>query len=331
MQGNIDMQNRHMETANYTLYKENEESGNYRVVPWSAAYTVVIWFNQNVPDDTLRELYADARFREALNIAIDREEINDIVYLGLAEPRQGSPVSGSPQYDAEFEAKWTGFDPDRANELLDDMGLTERDGEGFRLRPDGETLSLNIEQANVFGAATDALEMVTQYWADIGVKALYTVHERSIYQERLSASAPQLLIWVMDRSSVVVADPLWYQGFWWAHKYYNWYMGGGDEGEFEADDETVEVPPEDHPLRTIWAAIEEAKTATTEEEALAIFQEGVIGTFKDYIFNIGIVGEELTPTIVSNRMHNVPAGIVVDDILRGQGVAATQQFFIREE
>src|SRR5690606_8914446 len=116
-QGLIDMQSRHVNSANFTFYKENEELGNYRVVMWRNASTNALHPNINHSDPVLRELFDTAQFREALSIAINRVEINELAYNGLFEPRQASPVSGSPHYDAEFETRWTEYDPDRANQI----------------------------------------------------------------------------------------------------------------------------------------------------------------------------------------------------------------------
>jgi ABC-type transport system substrate-binding protein len=58
----------------------------------------------------------------------------------MTEPRQSSPVNGTEYYDPEFETKWTEYDPDRANTLLDEIGLTERDADGYRMFPNGKEL-----------------------------------------------------------------------------------------------------------------------------------------------------------------------------------------------
>jgi len=44
-----------------------------------------------------------------------------------------SPVTGSPNYDEEFEQRWTEYDPERANQLLDELGL-ELGDDGIRLK-----------------------------------------------------------------------------------------------------------------------------------------------------------------------------------------------------
>ncbi|GAG13614.1 unnamed protein product, partial [marine sediment metagenome] len=90
--GEADIAYTETEFANYPLYKENEASGGYRVVPIPGvlASQAHLAFNLNEPDLVLRKLYQDKRFRQGLSIAINREEINDVVYYGLGVPRYGT-------------------------------------------------------------------------------------------------------------------------------------------------------------------------------------------------------------------------------------------------
>jgi peptide/nickel transport system substrate-binding protein len=269
----------------------------------------------------LAELFNDVRFRHALSIGINREEINLIAYAGLGEPRQASPVSGSPYFDAEFETKWAEYDPDTANQLLDEMGLTERDAGGFRLRPDGERLSivLTYQQAD----ADDELELVKAYWADLGIELLLRRVERSLYTELVDAGDVQIGYFSFDRSSVVSADPRRYLGNLadgpWAPLYGQWYETAGESG--------VE-PPADHPIRDAWAAWALAQSAPTVEEALAHMQE-MISVHKENVWVIGIVGEAPTLNIVKNNFRNVPDNLITDDALRGPGIGQPAQFFIK--
>ena len=46
---------------------------------------------------------------------------------------------------------------------------------------------------------------------------------------------------------------------------------------------------------------------------------------------IGVYGAGTVVNIVSNKMHNVQADLVQDDIFRGVGLARTQQFWIEQD
>lgn len=317
IQGEIDVQARHVDAANFTLYKENEANGDYRVVLWRNASTSSLFPNLNTTNEVLASLYADSRFIQALNIAIDRETINELVFSGLAEPRQASPVSGSPYFDPEYENLWTEYDPDAANALLDEMGLTERDEEGFRLGPDGERLTIVMETQT----ETDILELVASYWAEIGIEGLPRVIERSLLEDRRANNELDMYFGGLDRSSIVSADPRRYLG--WetcANEYYKWWSSDGETG--------IE-PPADHWIRDAWAAWDNAKSAPTIEDARAFVQEIITINRENNCF-IGMVGEEPTLYIVNNAIGNFPAELTNDDAVRSPGNGAPMQWFYKQ-
>ena len=325
-QGRIDMQNRHTDAANFTFYKENEEAGNYRVLLWRAASTNALHPNTSHLDPGLRELFSDARFREALSIAINREEINNLVYDGLLEPRQVSPVSGSPNYDPEFETRWAEYDPDRAMALLDEIGL-EVDGNGFRMRPDGEPLTFRILHRETTGTpAADEMQQVENYWRAIGLNVSQDVVERSLYEERVQNGEVDIGVWGADRNSVVIADPGRYLGTTddgpWATLYGHFYDTGSPYRK--------EEPPEDHPIWEIWSLWDQVQKEPDEATRNALFTD-LINIHKEQPFMIGTVGEAPTPVIVANNMFNVPADYIQDDTLRTPGYTNPAQYSFRQE
>ena len=107
------------------LYKENESKGGYRTLltPVHFHYATV-WLNHTHADPAWRQMVSELRFRQALNLAINRDEIIDSVYIGLV---------GKPKVFAPAE-----YDQERANQLLDAVGLDQRNADGWRLGPDGK-------------------------------------------------------------------------------------------------------------------------------------------------------------------------------------------------
>ncbi len=320
VQGEIDLQSRHLSGSDFTLFKENEDAGNYTVDTWIKAQTWTLYPNLTVKDEQLKTLFEDRRFREALAVSIDRETINELVFSGQGEPRQASPVSGSPFYDAELEAQWTSWDPDRANQLLDEVGLTEKDSDGFRLLPNGERLTVVIEtyHSNLLAM----LELVQSDWAEIGVEALVRGLDRTVVRQHMEVGDLQILLESFDRASIITADPVRFLGrYSQAHEYFKWWDSKGESG--------VE-PPEGHPIRTVWAAWEAAQTAPTLEAANANAQK-MVDLYKEAGWNIGLIGEEPAMFVRSNNMHNFPTGLIEDDALRGIGLAQAQQFYLKQD
>jgi peptide/nickel transport system substrate-binding protein len=319
--GEIDCQNRHVNPANFTLFRENEEQGDYRLVLWRDAQTYS--YHPNLAydkDPVLREILNDVRFRKALSVALDRDEINELAFDGVLEPRQACPVTGSPNFDAEWETYLTEYDPDQANAWLDEMGLDQRGADGFRLRPDGETLAILLEFATAsFGGPNDMHELAKEYWEAVGIQVLLRPEERSLYEERSDANEVQIGSWVKDRSAVVAADPGWYDGASPGGQDTDWWTTGGEEG--------VEPLP-GSPLFEIWDLWEQVTVEPDQETRDALLKR-MMDINKEEMLSIGVVGEAPAIFLTKNSMRNVPAGLVQDDPLRAIGLGQPPQFFFR--
>ena len=114
-------------------------------------------------------IFNNKDFRIGLSHAINREEILDIVFVGQGEPYQAAPLPGTPFYDEEMAKQYIEYDVELANEYLDKAGFAERDGEGFRLGPDGGRISFPMEIMNFKQERIDVLELVRNYWRDVGI------------------------------------------------------------------------------------------------------------------------------------------------------------------
>ena len=85
MQGKVDIGGRLMDPGSFALYKQNEEVGGYNVREWQDTKTSRVIFMPNM-NSTAPEVKGpvlfDKRFRQALSLAINRQEINEFVFLG---------------------------------------------------------------------------------------------------------------------------------------------------------------------------------------------------------------------------------------------------------
>jgi peptide/nickel transport system substrate-binding protein len=130
--------------------------------------------NYEHEDENLRELFMDFRFREALSISLNRQEVNELIFDGDATPSNISPTEGPPHHgeDPLFKETYLQHDPDRANQLLDEIGLTNRDNEGFRTFEDGSQLTISLLVGSWTADDPEIAEMYRQYWADVGLRVV---------------------------------------------------------------------------------------------------------------------------------------------------------------
>ncbi len=163
--GEIDMELRGISLSKYALYQENAEKGNYRLLLWpkASAADTAIFFNQSTKDLKFRDLFQNLKFRQAMSVAIDREEINQIAYLGQGVARTATVVPESPLYDASLETLNAEYDAAKANALLDEIGLV-KGSRRLRTFADGSPLAFEIETNETNGPRFDTLELVAEKW-----------------------------------------------------------------------------------------------------------------------------------------------------------------------
>ncbi len=214
LNGDIDFQDRHIATlANKAVFFDSMEAGDYdftETIP-ASMNTVAIALNLTHPDPVKREIFQNKDFRVALSHAINRQEIIDLIYVGQGEPYQLAPRPTSPFYNEQLARQYTEYDPDLANQMLDEAGFAERDGEGFRLGPDGNRISFAIDViATLTPEWPDVVEQVVGYWREVGIDAQVNVIERTLLYERKEANQQDASIWGGDGGLDVILEPRWY-------------------------------------------------------------------------------------------------------------------------
>jgi len=188
--GEADYKAQSLQMESAPILLDGQEKGDYtiEILPNIAMHTFS--FNVTSEDPEKRKVFGDLRFREAMSIAINRDELNEAAYFGVGVPAQYIGFSPAPEF---VEEKWstfaTEFDADRANSLLDEVGLKDTDSDGFRELPNGEKLVLNIQFATQ-GLPGKVGEMVAQFWSDVGVQS--TVKEITPDEYRSAQSSNQL-------------------------------------------------------------------------------------------------------------------------------------------
>ncbi|MAI57990.1 MAG: peptide ABC transporter substrate-binding protein, partial [Rhodobacteraceae bacterium] len=162
---------------------ENETAGGYvtKELDLQGESKVAFAVNQTIDDPIKRPVFQDLRFRQALSLAIDADEVNETVFFGLGRP-MAFPVVGTSFHIPKWDNNPAdAFDADQANQLLDAVGLASRSGDGWRLGSDGEIFTVTIEgrQGGEVSVPIESLELIKEYWQEVGLKTEIKISERS--------------------------------------------------------------------------------------------------------------------------------------------------------
>ncbi len=299
--GDFDIAGFRMSLENYTVYKEGEAKGNYRVDLWSSARDeVALAFNYTHKDHVLRQIFNDIRFRQAMSLAINRDEINKSLFFGKGVPRQQTLVSYSKFYQDWMAEYYAEYDPAKANKLLDEMGL-KKDADGFRLRPDGKRLEIIIDNWSAGQSRGKVVQLVKEYWDDVGVRTNLKDMPGSLYGQRGLANERDVGYWCTDPSDDLgtfvnpkTFRPPWQYGNGLAYPWWQWYSTDGQAGE---------EPPQD--IKNLYSMIEEwQKTRPGSDEYMQKGQ-AIFNTNVRQLWQIGTVGMAPWPFIVSNKLKNL--------------------------
>jgi peptide/nickel transport system substrate-binding protein len=303
------------------LYVQYAEENEYRVIQWGDLQVseAAIWINQNTPDPVDREIYQDVRFRHALSLAINRERINETLYLGLSRPTQAT-IGVAKYMKDEYLDAYIDYDPERANALLDEMGLTERDSDGYRLKPDGTRLAPVIEVPNARLGMIDNLTMITEDYAAIGVELIVRPIDQTLWSTRMESGQMQFTGWPMAKPETETDLVPISTNTDWAPLWGLWYSTGGAQGE--------EPPQHIKDLQALWTEV----LITTDEAKQEELINQILQAQAENIWVIGVVGPVPKPLVAKTWFRNVNETCVWS-FHHGHflGCTAPYQFFIEAD
>jgi peptide/nickel transport system substrate-binding protein len=323
--GELDMQVYHINTLpNKPVLAQSREAGDYHFVDLISGdmNTVMISMNLTHNDDTLREIFQNKEFRIGLSHAINRQEIIDTVFQQQGEPAQTAPRPESDYYDEEFTKQYTEYDVDLANQYLDQAGYDDRDGDNFRLGPDGNRIRFSVDLAGGYLNHIDSMELVREYWREVGIDMQLSVMDRSLQNLRKDGNEHDVSVWDADAGlRDAVLNPKMVMPFnlgsRFAISWANWYAGG----------EPQEEPPE-APKRQMELYDELAATVDPDER-VELFRE-IVRISKEEFYAIGISLPMGNYGIVRNNFHNVPDNMFDAWMYVKPGPSNPEQYFIED-
>ncbi len=301
--GETMLQGKDLRFADYTFLKEGEKNGGYHVLLWryGVGSNLALYPNLNTDDKAWRKLNRDVRFRRALSLAIDRHQINQVVFFGLAQEGANTVLPMSPLYRPDYRNAYARHDTEAANRLMDEIGLIRRDSEGFRLLPDGRPLTVIVDTSGQTSEESDVLELIRDDWAKIGVRLFTKPSVRDVFRDRIFSGQSVMSVWTgLDNglptpdSSPAELAPDMQQSYEWP-KWGQYWETRGTAGEAPDMLKAKELLD----LMALWRGAADSSTRQ------AIWDR-MLDIYTDQVFAIGTVANAPWPIVVSSRLHNVP-------------------------
>jgi len=303
--------------ADYDVLVTNMERGGYELIEWPgvswADMKSQLHLNLTVKDEKKRALFNNPDFRQALSIAVDRDEYAEIMSDGFAKGRQAAPSEGAMGYSEEWAKKWTEYNPEKAKQLLESCGLV-MGSDGYYDFADGTDFVLNL-QTFTAAEADNSAELLMAYYNKVGIKATYKPVDRSVLENMMTSNDHEAIIAPVTPATtfniILRPDTLvpvrnyaaWYGA------YGNWYASGGKEGIEPTGD-----------MKKLCDLYDQLKLATTSSERERIALE-MLKLHEENIWVIGYM--ENLPLLIAKdkKIRNFPESAIFCDEFRDYGIA----------
>jgi len=298
------------------LVKRNAEKGKigWNLLPPPGdlnGYTLC--FNFLTPDPFKAKLNNDRRFRIAMSLQMPRDIISAVVDNGLTKPKQiGISDPNHPWYCERLATSYLEHDLEEANRLLDEVGLTERDRDGFRLNPDGNRITFSLQTVS-HPQWTPVCEIIAEELPKVGLQANLRLVGWDGFSDTIRDGKWELFLG---------QDPTGYPSRWptgmntvrpsvWnSYEWQEWLSSDGEKGK---------EPPA--LMKECWNQWQNARAASSFEELGSAIQ-WLQNKAAEQLFAVGIVNFTPQLRVNATNVRNIP---------RDRGFFLTSALYIEDE
>nr|MCC5648139.1 ABC transporter substrate-binding protein [Nostoc sp. CHAB 5824] len=215
----------------------------------------------------------------------------------------------------------TAFDLKLANQLLDECGLSKRDGDGFRLRKDGKRLSLMIDIPPQNAVTeTDCALLVSDGWKQMGIDVViknwpgaeHQLRQKTGKFEVSTHGQAEMDLFTYPDWVFPTADNYWHA------QVGKWYKSAGKEGEAPTGEMKY--------LLELYAKLSKEKDI---EKAHKVIHEAIRFHTKQGLFMLGTSANPPSLVIVKDGFRNVPEDprVLGPWAVSGPATSYTETFF----
>lgn len=282
MAGELDYLYNHAQLRKYPIYKENEQNGGYRTRIMRMHSNITLYFNFTYGDPVWRNIAQDIRFRRAVNHALDRDRFIETIFLGQVGPTERIPSA---------------HNVDKANELLDEMGLDERTSDGWRLRPDGKPLEILWEADTWLANFGEWAELLAEDLKQVGIRVRVKNIESALWSRRVADNEIQMVVRVFH-------SPVWWGYGWDGFKYggplwQNWWTNRGQASAESSG--SMEEPPQ--AVKQLLGDIDRLMFVPPENREQLI--DGIWQNIRENLWWLEITDSRINAYLSSNDLGNV--------------------------
>ena len=291
-----------LSTGDMPVLADSSARGNYHTIEMPGVYGAEcgIFVNNNyVGDADEAAILAHRNFKQALSLAINRDELNEVIAFGQAVVTQAAIDPNAVWFRQRWADAYVDYDPERANQLLDDMGMNRRDREGFRLMPNGRPFTLTPEFPMTPAAIARSAELIKEYWDAIGIRTNMRLVDYGTMGTRITAGEVHISAWPLDGVDAIgtrlesgVLNP--FRPSWTFPLYYRWVLTQGGAG----------VEPPAKMKEYIQFTLEKPYVSDERFDRMII---EILDWAAEDMSTIGTIGYMPMPVLVRNGLGNVDA------------------------
>lgn len=280
---------------------------------------VKVTFNYTHTDKNYADLFNNVKFRQAISIAVDREQVSELLSDGFLLPGQCAPQEGNFGYDAEWMNKWTEYNVAEAKKLLEECGLVMGD-DGFYHFADGSEFLLTFYSYLDSGASGE-YPVLEQYYKAVGIKTAWKEFEVAAFDMEIDNNTwtavlgPHTSIGGLSMRDRVAPFVPVQQAAEWYGDFGTWVGTNGESG--------VEPTGDMAKLVDIWRKWE----ATPNAEERDAFNLEIYEIHKANLWTIAYLQSAGTYNLVSSALHNYPDNLVSADLYMYANIVHYENLF----
>ena len=282
---------------------------------------VKVTFNYTHTDPNYANLFRNVKFRQAISIAVDRNEVSELVSDGFLLPGQCAPQPGNFGYDEEWINKWTEYDVAGAKKLLEECGL-KMGSDGFYDFADGSDFLLTFYSYLESGAANE-YPILQKFYNAVGIQTAWKEYEVAAFDGEIDNNTwtavlgPHTSIGGLSMKDRVAPFVPVQQAAEWYGEFGTWVGSNGSKG--------VQPVGDFMKLVLIWKDWEKTPDSNERDQ----YNLEIYELHKKNLWTIAYLQSAGTYSLVNSSLTNYPDNLVSADLYMYANIVHYENLFFK--